>query len=226
MDASFLFNSISGYGDPPDYYKVATAPLGLRKRFLELIEREKQHALAGEEARIIAKVNSLLDTEIICALYDASSAGVEIDLIVRGICCIIPGRPGLSEHTRVRSIVGWLLEHSRIYYFLNGGDEEIYLSSADWMPRNLDRRIELMFPVENEAHVERLKEILRILLSDNQKARVMDENGVYHQVEAGQDEPLNAQVYFYQEAIRKFDEYQQMDDQTIFRPMRSPEEVG
>ncbi len=207
-DASHLFNSISGYGDPPEYYKVATAPLGLRSRFLELIEREKQHALNGEEARIIAKMNALLDTEIACALYDASAAGVSIDLIVRGICCLRPQVPGLSENIRVRSIVGWLLEHSRIYYFLNGGNEEVYLSSADWMPRNLDRRVELLFPVEGEEHLNRLKNILRVLLSDTQKARIMDSNGVYARVDGRGKPAVNAQETFYREALETARRYQ------------------
>ncbi len=224
MDASYLFNSLSGYGDPPDYYKVATAPLGLRSRFLELIEREKQHALNGEEARIIAKANSLLDTEIICALYEASQAGVTIDLIIRGICCIRPQKPGVSDHIHVRSIVGWLLEHSRVYYFLNGGDEELYLASADWMPRNLDRRVELMFPVEEPAHKERLKDILSVLLADNQKARIMNAEGEYVRVQIPGADPVNAQETFYQEAVAENEAYLKSQESGVFQPMRSPVE--
>ena len=226
MDASFLFNSISGYGDPPDYYKVSTAPLGLRRTFLELIRREKEMAERGEDAHIIAKCNSLLDTEIICALYEASNAGVKIDLIVRGICCIRPGRPGLSENIRVRSIVGWLLEHSRIYYFLNGGQEESYLSSADWMPRNMDRRVELMFPVEETNHMERLKGILETLLTDNQKARTMDAEGVYTRVSDKGEEPVGAQETFYQEALKAVQEHTLHQDSAVFQPMRAPHEVS
>ena len=224
MDASYLFNSISGYGDPPDYYKVSTAPLGLRNAFLDLIRREKEHAERGEEAHIIAKCNSLLDTEIICALYEASNAGVEVDLIIRGICCIRPGKPGLSEHIHVRSIVGWLLEHSRIYYFLNGGQEEIYLSSADWMPRNLDRRVELMFPVETDAHKERLKGILETLLMDNQKARVMDAEGVYTRVSDQGEEHVNAQDTFYKEALKAVKDHNTNQETAVFQPMRAPHE--
>ncbi len=225
MDASYLFNSLSGYGDPPEYYKVATAPLGLRSRFLSLIEREKQHALNGEEAHIIAKVNSLLDTEIICALYEASQAGVRIDLIVRGICCIRPQKKGVSENIHVRSIVGWLLEHSRVYYFLNGGNEEIFLSSADWMPRNLDRRVELMFPIEDTDDKERLKDILHILLSDNQKARVMDQDGNYTRIREPEMPSVNAQETFYQQAVEAARQYEASLKSEVFRPMRSPEET-
>lgn len=221
-DASYLFNSISGYGDPPEFHKVASAPLGLRKRFLELIEREKQHALNGEEALIIAKVNSLLDTEITCALYEASCAGVRVELIVRGICCLRPQMPGVSENIHVRSVVGWLLEHSRIYYFLNGGHEEVYLSSADWMPRNLDRRVELMFPVEGEEHKARLKEILHTLLSDTQKARIMDANGVYTKVDGRGRTSVNAQETFYAQALAAAASFREENEPPLYQPMRSP----
>lgn len=221
-DASYLFNSISGYGDPPDYHKVASAPIGLRSRFLELIEREKQHALNGEEALIIAKVNSLLDTEITCALYEASCAGVRIELIVRGICCLRPQMPGVSENIHVRSIVGWLLEHSRIYYFLNGGHDEVYLSSADWMPRNLDRRVELMFPVEGTDHKNRLKEILHTLLNDTMKARIMDADGRYTSVDKRGRAPLNAQETFYEEAVNAAEAFMKANEPPLYQPMRAP----
>ncbi len=219
-DASALFNSLSGYGDPPEFFKVTTAPLGLRKRFLALIHREKEHALKGQDAFIVAKMNSLLDAEIIAALYDASCAGVRIELIVRGICCLKPGIPGVSENIRVRSIVGWLLEHSRIYYFSNGGHEEIYLSSADWMPRNLDRRVELLFPVEGAAHMARLKKILEVLMTDTQKARVMNQEGGYEKVDRRGKPALNAQEYFYALAVEEERKFQVENKPPIFQPVK------
>ena len=149
-DATAVFNMLSGYSEPKHWNRLVLAPIWMRQRFMRLIQRETQHARAGEPARIIAKMNSLCDKEIIEALYEASSAGVEIDLIVRGICCLKTGIPKVSEHIRVRSIVGNFLEHARIFYFQNGGDEEFYMASADWMPRNLDKRVEILFPVEDE----------------------------------------------------------------------------
>ena len=148
-DATAVFNMLSGYSEPASWNKLCLAPIWLRDRFLDMIRRETAHAKKGDPAHIIAKMNSLCDEELIEALYEASAAGVKIELIVRGICCLKVGIPGVSENISVRSIVGTFLEHSRIYYFLNGGQEEIYLSSADWMPRNLDRRVEILFPVEN-----------------------------------------------------------------------------
>lgn len=145
------------------------APLWLRGKFLSLIEREKEHAKNGRPARIIAKMNSLCDPGIIEALYDASEAGVEIDLIVRGICCLRAGIKGLSEHIRVRSIVGTFLEHSRIFYFENNGNAEYYMGSADWMPRNLDKRVEILFPVEDPILQEEIYHILHMQLSDTKK---------------------------------------------------------
>ena len=146
-DASAFFNALTGYSDPPRMKKLAMAPTSLRERFLKLIERERRRAEDGQAAEIRAKMNSLVDEEMIRALYDASQAGVRIRLNVRGICCLRPGVKGVSETIEVVSIVDRFLEHSRIFHFRNGGDEEVYLSSADWMPRNLDRRIELLFPV-------------------------------------------------------------------------------
>lgn len=214
-DASALFNCLSGYGDVPSFYKLTMAPTGLRKKFLALIQRERDLAAQGKKAKIIAKMNSLLDPEITRALYEASCAGVQIDLIVRGICCLKPGIPGVSENIRVRSIVGWLLEHSRIYYFYNDGNEEMYLSSADWMPRNLDRRIELLFPVEEKRHQERLKECLNIMLSDNRKARLMDSEGGYTKISARGKTPINAQEVFYEMAkeAKRLSEQEKLTEQ-------------
>jgi len=195
-DASALFNTLSGYSELENSYKFAVAPISLRIKFLELINREKENKLLGKESRIITKVNSLVDQGIIEALYEASKAGVEIELIVRGICCLRPGVIGLSENIKVRSIVGRFLEHSRIYYFLNDGDEEIYLSSADWMTRNLDRRVELLFPVEDSINKSRLVDILKIYLRDTVKARVLNKNGEYTRIDKRGRELLNCQEYF------------------------------
>ncbi len=218
-DASALFNCLSGYGDVPNFYKLTMAPTGLRKKFLALIQREKELALRGKKAKIIAKMNSLLDPEITRALYDASCAGVEIDLIVRGICCLIPGIAGVSENIRVRSIVGWLLEHSRIYYFYNDGNEEIYLSSADWMPRNLDRRIELLFPVEEKRHMKRLKDALKLLLSDTRKARMMNPDGSYTKVIGRGNSVINSQETFYQMAQETVQDKENLKDKGAFQPI-------
>jgi polyphosphate kinase len=192
-DASAFFNVLSGYSDPPVWNKIVVAPLGLREKIYHLIDREIQHAIAGRPARIVAKMNSLLDKDVIAKLYKASSNDVDIDLIVRGICVLRPGVPGLSESISVRSIVGRLLEHSRILYFSNGGDEKVYLSSADWMPRNLNERVELLFPVDDVQHIERIKEILELLLRDNLKAYIMKSDGSYRRADK-RSEPVNSQL--------------------------------
>lgn len=155
--------------EPLAWNKLSLAPLWLRDKFLNLIKREEKNAREGKKAHIIAKMNSLCDRGIIAALYAASNAGVKIELIVRGICCLKVGIPGVSENITVRSIVGNFLEHSRIFYFLNDGAEEIYMGSADWMPRNLDKRVEILFPVESEELKNEVIEILRIQLEDNVK---------------------------------------------------------
>lgn len=178
-DASAFFNVISGYSDPPAWNKIVVAPLGLRQRLYELIDREIACAVAGKPARIVAKLNSLVDKDMVQKLYQASHAGVRIDLIVRGICQLKPGIPGVSDTIAVRSIVGRFLEHSRIVYFAGGGEERVFLSSADWMSRNLNDRVELLFPVDDPGHVERLKGILDLFLQDNQKAYVMRNDGSY-----------------------------------------------
>ena len=183
MDASAFFNLLSGYSDPPVWNKFVVAPLGLREKLLELIEREMRWAEEGEPARIIATMNSLLDREIITRLYEASRKGVKIDLIVRGICVLRPGLPGVSENIHVRSVVGRFLEHSRIFYFANGGDDVVYISSADWMPRNLNERVELMVPIGDDDHKERIKGIFDLLLKDNQKAHIMRSDGTYRKVD-------------------------------------------
>ena len=193
-DATAVFNMLSGYSEPLVWNKLSLAPLWLRGKFLSLIEREKEHAKNGRPARIIAKMNSLCDPGIIEALYDASEAGVEIDLIVRGICCLRAGIKGLSEHIRVRSIVGTFLEHSRIFYFENNGN-------ADWMPRNLDKRVEILFPIEDPILQEEIYHILHIQLSDTKKAHLLMPDGHYVKVDQRGKTPLNSQLYFCEEAM-------------------------
>ena len=191
-----MFNMLSGYSEPASWNKLCLAPIWLRDRFLDMIRRETAHAKKGNPAHIIAKMNSLCDEELIEALYEASAAGVKIELIVRGICCLKVGIPGVSENISVRSIVGTFLEHSRIYYFLNGGQEEIYLSSADWMPRNLDRRVEILFPVENERLKKEVFHVLEIQLQDTMKAQVKQPDGSYEHIDRRGKTALCAQDYF------------------------------
>ena len=165
----------------------------MKKYFLEKISQETKNARKGKKSRIIAKMNSLVDANIIDALYDASCAGVKIDLIVRGICCLRPGVPGLSENITVRSITGRFLEHSRIYYFYNEGQEDIYLSSADWMPRNLIRRVELLFPVEDPDCKARVMEVLDVELEDTVRSHFLDSDGSYHKLDLRGKKKLDSQ---------------------------------
>ncbi|MGK7947568.1 MAG: polyphosphate kinase 1 [Xenococcaceae cyanobacterium] len=187
-DLSDLFNCLTGYAQQPTFRKLLVAPVSLRDRLLAMIRREIDHSQQGRSGKIIAKMNSLVDPEIIATLYAASQAGVQIDLIVRGICCLRPGLSGISENIRVISIVGRYLEHSRIFYFHNDGQSEIYLGSADWMPRNLDRRVEAVTPVEEPSLVNQLKEILEIMLSDNRFAWELQADGTYIQRRPQADE--------------------------------------
>ena len=196
-DASEFFNYLTGYSGQKDYRKLLISPVNLREKLMELINRETDHAKAGRDARIMAKLNRLADPKIIEALYAASAAGVQIDLVVRGICMLRPGVPGLSENIRVRSIVGRFLEHSRIYYFANGGDQEAYIGSADWMLRNLDRRVEVVCPVENPRLRDYLKdEVLTAYLKDNVNARELQADGSYRRVSAGETEVFDSQTFF------------------------------
>ena len=195
-DATAVFNMLSGYSEPKSWNKLIVAPIWLRKRFQKLIERETQNAREGKEAHIIAKMNSLCDPEMIAALYEASAAGVKIELIIRGICSLRVGIPGISENISVRSIVGTFLEHSRIYYFLNGGQEEVYLASADWMPRNLDRRVEILFPIENELLKKEVLHVLEIQLQDTIKAQIKQPDGTYEKVDRRGKAALCSQIYF------------------------------
>ncbi|MGQ0538229.1 MAG: polyphosphate kinase 1, partial [Gemmatimonadaceae bacterium] len=180
-DVSELFNLLTGFSRQKAYRQLLVAPANMRERFMGLIRREAEHARAGVPARIIAKMNALVDAEIIAELYAASEAGVEIDLIVRGMCCLRPGVPGVSDNIRVLSIIGRFLEHSRLFYFANNGAGEYYLGSADWMPRNLDRRVEAVVPVEDHAQHERLRTLLETCLADNRQAWDLDANGAYRQ---------------------------------------------
>ena len=201
-DATAVFNMLSGYSEPRSWNKLSLAPLWLKDRFLYLIKREIKFAKEGTEARIIAKMNSLCDREIISALYEASAAGVKIDLIVRGICCLKTGIPEVSENITVRSIVGTFLEHSRIFYFENGGDGEYYMASADWMPRNLNRRVEILFPVEQPDLKEKTAHILDCLLRDTLKAQILQPDGTYEKIDRRGKELFGAQKNFCEEAER------------------------
>ncbi len=224
-DATAVFNMLSGYSEPERWNKLIVAPLWIRDRFFEMIAREKQHALEGKPARIVAKMNSLCDQKIIKALYEASAAGVKIDLIVRGICCLKVGIPGISENITVRSIVGNFLEHSRIFYFYNNGFEEVYMGSADWMPRNLDKRVEIVFPVEDEACKAEVMEVLKIQLEDTLKAHLLQPDDSYEKVDRRGKAPLCAQDYFCEKAIREAKEREAekktFEKTRVFEPMLS-----
>ncbi|MDK2799381.1 MAG: polyphosphate kinase [Clostridiales bacterium] len=220
-DASAVFNMLSGYSEPPEWHKLEVAPLGLRAKFMELIENETKNALAGKKAKIMAKMNSLVDTEIIQALYKASVAGVKIELIVRGVCCLRPGMKNISHNITVRSIVGRFLEHSRIYYFYDNGRELIYLSSADWMPRNLNRRVELLFPIEDSKLKERIIDNFQIMLADTVKARILDCEGKYSRIDKRGKKILNSQEYFSELAIERVKRYNKEQIAPVFEPITS-----
>lgn len=220
-DATAVFNMLSGYSEPPYWNKLVVAPIWLRDRFLKLIDRETEHARQGKPARIIAKMNSLCDKKIIAALYEASCAGVEIQLIIRGICCLKAGIPGLSENIHVRSIVGNFLEHSRIFYCYNDGWEDIYMGSADWMPRNLDKRVEIMFPVEDEECKKAVKHILSVQLADNVKAHILQLDGSYSKIDKRGKVLVNSQEYFCKEAVgeAKGMEEESVQIRRVFEPL-------
>jgi polyphosphate kinase len=201
-DATAVFNMLSGYSEPESWNKLALAPYWLRDKFYELIRREIEHAKAGKKAHIKAKMNSLCDQGIISALYEASHAGVKIDLIVRGICCLRTGIPNVSDNITVRSIVGNFLEHARIFYFYNDGNEEVYMASADWMPRNLDKRVEILFPVEDKEIMGKVLDILNVQLSDTMKAHIMKKDGSYAKVDKRGKKLLCAQDYFCEQAVK------------------------
>ena len=221
-DATAVFNMLSGYSEPESWNKLSLAPLWLRDKFKALIKRETENAKAGKEAKIVAKMNSLCDKEIIKLLYEASRAGVKIDLIIRGICCLRAQVSGMSENINVRSIVGTFLEHSRIFYFYNDGKEEVFMASADWMPRNLDKRVEIMFPVEDEVLKEEVKHILEIQLEDTLKAHVMNGEGVYEKVDKRGKKLLGAQSFFCEEAKKRAKKKNPVKTKRTFEPMMNP----
>lgn len=217
-DATAVFNMLSGYSEPLSWNELVVAPIWLRKRFLKLIARETKHAKAGKRAHIVAKMNSLCDEGIIAALYEASAAGVKIELIVRGICCLRVGIPGISENIRVRSIVGNFLEHSRIFYFLNDGQEEVYMGSADWMPRNLDRRVEILFPVLDEKLQKQVKHILDVELADNTKAHILQPDGEYEKIDKRGKVLVNSQTQFCEEAVKAVPVQEHVYRERVFIP--------
>jgi polyphosphate kinase len=218
-DVSDLFNMLTGFSRQRVYRKLVVAPSGMRNRFLQLIEREADHAAAGRPARIIAKMNSLVDAETIEALYRASQAGVEIDLIIRGICCLRPQVPGLSERIRVISIVGRFLEHSRLVYFANDGAGEYYIGSADWMPRNFDRRVEVALPVEDPRLHVRLMALLETCLADNRQAWELSSDGHYTQ-----RRPLDGKEYATHKVLLR-DVWGELRDAPLGRSREFPIEV-
>jgi polyphosphate kinase len=219
-DASAFWSALTGYSDPPRLRKLVMAPTMLRERLLSLIRSETRRAQDGQPSRIIAKMNSLVDVEIIKALYDASQAGVRIDLNVRGMCTLKPGIPGVSERITVTSIVGRYLEHARIFVFHSGGDEDVYLASADWMPRNLDARVELMFPVESPAAKRKVLDALGVLLRDNVKGRRLHSDGEWRIPPLGNAEPFEAQRYLHEQAMRSI----VTDPPPVFEPRTEPED--
>jgi polyphosphate kinase len=202
-DATAVFNMLSGYSEPLAWNHLALAPLWLKDKFLYLIDREKENAMNKRPARIVAKMNSLCDADIIKALYEAAAQGVKIQLIVRGICCLMTGVEGTKNNIEVRSIVGNFLEHARIFYFENSGNSEIYMASADWMPRNLERRVEIMFPVLNSELKEKVYHVLEVQLADNEKAQLLQPDGSYEKIDADGEEPRNAQDEFCKEYVRQ-----------------------
>ncbi|MBK7835010.1 MAG: polyphosphate kinase 1 [Gemmatimonadetes bacterium] len=189
-DLTDVFNLLTGFSRQREYRKVLVAPANMKARFIELIRREAEHARAGRMARIVAKLNAIVSPDVIAALYEASQAGVEVDLIVRGICCLRPALPGVSDRIRVRSIIGRFLEHSRLFYFANGGAEEYYTGSADWMPRNLERRVEVIVPVEDRGLQLRMFSLLETCLADNRQAWELGPDGTYVQVVPGHEDEL------------------------------------
>ncbi len=199
-DATAVFNMLSGYSEPKHWNELILAPYWMKDRFRALIDREAKNAKKGDDAHIVAKMNSLCDPQIIEALYKASAAGVKIELIVRGICCLRVGIPGISENISVRSIVGNFLEHSRIFYFENGGEPEVFMGSADWMPRNLDKRVEIVFPLLEDRLKERAIHILELELADTEKAHILGADGNYEKVDRRGKVHVNSQMEFVKEA--------------------------
>ncbi|MCY1713152.1 RNA degradosome polyphosphate kinase [Caproiciproducens galactitolivorans] len=224
-DASSLFNVLTGYSRPPEYNRFVVAPQGMRSFFVRMIENEIANSEQNLPCGITVKINSLTDPDLIALLYKASQAKVPIRLLIRGICCLIPGLPGVSENITVYSIVGQLLEHSRIYRFENAGNPKIYMGSADWMQRNLDRRVELVFPVEDEALRQRAFDILNLMLSDNINARVMQSDTVYTHIDKRGKAPCNCQIEFSRLAQDAVKQLIEQDSSKPFRPIYNAEQM-
>lgn len=223
-DATAVFNMLSGYSEPRNWNRLALAPLWLKDKFLYLIKREEENAKNGNKAHIIAKMNSLCDQDIIEALYSASAAGVQIDLIVRGICCLRVGIPGVSENITVRSIVGNFLEHARIFYFENGGNPQLFAGSADWMPRNLDRRVEILFPLLQEDVKEKAYSILKVQMSDTLKAHILKPDDTYEKIDKRGKQSLCAQDFFCKAAQEEAQEEPMQKVSRVFVPQLHQDE--
>lgn len=223
QDASAFFNVLSGYSEPPVFNRLVMAPIGLREKIYELVDREIANVKNGGEGHIVAKMNSLIDQPVTRKFYEASQAGVKIELIVRGICGLRPGIKGVSDNITVRSIIGRFLEHSRVYYFANNGNEELYLSSADMMPRNLNDRVELLFPVERKAHIDRIKEFLDLCLKDNVGAHVMLANGTWRRSYAHGHQRVSVQAALMQRAMKNAPKKTMPMEQRL-KPMEHKEE--
>ncbi len=227
-DATAVFNMLSGYSEPKHWNKLIVAPLWMKDRFVSLIGREAENAKKGLPAKITAKMNSLCDPVIISALYHASSCGVEINLLVRGICCLKVGIPGISENIHVRSIVGNFLEHARIFDFCNAGDDEFYMGSADWMPRNLDRRVEIVFPVEDDAIKKKLAHILELEFADNVKAHLLQPDGTYEKPDKRGKIQVNSQLSFCEEEVEKTKEIkrkEKAENERVFVPAEPAQDL-
>ncbi len=221
-DATAVFNMLSGYSEPSRWYKLLVAPIWMKNDFLKMIRREIAFAKEGKPAFIKAKMNSICDPEMISALYEASTAGVEIDLLVRGICCLKVGIPGVSEHIRVRSIVGNFLEHSRIFWFYNNGNDEVYMGSADWMPRNLNKRVEIVFPVEDHDVKREVMHILDVEFADTVKAHLLTPEGTYEKVDRRGKAAVNSQEIFCREAWERIPKESTPVEERKFTP-REPQ---
>ena len=225
-DATAVFNMLSGYSEPKRWNELIVAPIWMKDRFVSMIVREAENAKKGLPAKIRAKMNSLCDAKIMAALYYASSCGVQIELLVRGICCLKVGIEGISENIHVRSIVGEFLEHSRIFYFENGGNPEIYMGSADWMPRNLDRRVEIVFPVEDEKIKKELEHILDLEFKDNVKAHILQPDGTYMKQDKRGKVLVNSQMEFCMEATEKAALHKREEKKSrIFIPAEPAEDI-
>jgi polyphosphate kinase len=203
-DATRLFNTLTGLATRTSYNRIVVAPRDMHRAVREWIARETAHARAGRPARIRAKLNALVDTAVIEALYEASQAGVLVDLVVRGVCCLVPGVPGVSETIRVRSLVGRFLEHSRFFLFENGGEPEVWASSADWMPRNFFRRVETAFPIVDPELGRQLSDAFDVMMADNVRARSLRADGTYERRQPARGEPaVDSQAFFLDQARRR-----------------------